>query len=95
MLGHEVRLPVDIIYGQPKTSKSNPGEYLQNMREKLDKAHIIARKHLLHAANYHKCRYDLKASMNPYCPGDFVLYLHEERREANAVNYSHCTMDLM
>ena len=81
MLGREVRQPVDILYTQPGISELNPGVYLQNMREKLNKAHQIARKYLLHTANYHKCRYDQKASMTPYHPGDLVLYLHEQRKE--------------
>ncbi|KAK3098081.1 hypothetical protein FSP39_015944 [Pinctada imbricata] len=57
------------------------GSYLQDLREKLNKAHVIARKHLQQSANYHKCRYDQKASITPYHPGDYVLYLHEERKE--------------
>ncbi|KAK3085543.1 hypothetical protein FSP39_005031 [Pinctada imbricata] len=84
MLGREVCLPVDIIFGQPKSYEGNiitKGSYLQELREKMNKAHAIARKHLQQSANYHKCRYDQKASISPYNPGDYVLYLHEERKE--------------
>ncbi|KAK3108183.1 hypothetical protein FSP39_002802 [Pinctada imbricata] len=80
-LAHEVGLLVIIRAGPYVCGEWEFGSNLQELREKMNKAHAIARKNLQQSANYHKCRYDQKASISPYNLGDYVLYLHEERKE--------------
>ena len=84
MLGREANLPLDLIFKSSVCEEDDPplyGDYVENLRETLYRAHEMARKHLQHSADYHKCRYDAHTFLNQYEPGDNVLYLHEERKE--------------
>ena len=51
------------------------GEYAERLRDKLSRAHMVARKHLGLAAKRQKLRYDVKQVLHQYEPGDFVWYL--------------------
>ena len=78
MLGHEVNLPVDILYGQPVTDEhfESESEYVETLKKKLEAAHEFARQQLQRSACRQKRYYDLKVYGNPYQRGDFVwLYL--------------------
>ena len=54
MLGREVRLPVEVMYGNhttfPDERVSNPGEYVERLRQRIVDAHRLARKYLHNAA---------------------------------------------
>ncbi|XP_045161051.2 uncharacterized protein LOC123525957 [Mercenaria mercenaria] len=62
-MGHEVRLPADLIFGHKDIrTEERPtcGEYVQDMREHLHKAHEVARRHLKMSAKRSKQIYDVK-----------------------------------
>ena len=78
MLGREVRLPAEVIVG---SSTCHPGEevalyghYVNQLRDRLQSAHDVARKHLRESALRQKDAYDAKLSVNSYQPGDLVWY---------------------
>ena len=82
MLGREVRLPAEIMFGS-LTSISEPivsyGEYVDQLRRKMQHAHYVCRKHLEKAAFRQKYNYDAKQNLNMYKPGDPVWLLNESR----------------
>ena len=89
MLGHEVRIPSEIKYGSrtchPYEMVSSYGEYVTNIRGRMQEAHNLARKYLGTAAKRQKENYDVKASTNKYQVGDFVWYLSEARKGQQSV----------
>jgi hypothetical protein len=64
MLGREVRLPSEIMFGSGKSHLgeeiSSYGQYVTKIRERLQKAHDVTRTHLQTAANRRKDYYDAK-----------------------------------
>ena len=57
------------------------GEHAVHIRERLFKAHEVARKHLASNAKRRKDHYDVKANLASYEVNDKVWYLDEIRRE--------------
>ncbi len=82
MLGREVRLPMEVTHAvQPKLDEPLCyGEYVGNLRDKLHKAHTIARDNLKGATERQQGYYDAKATLNKYHPGHLVWYLNESTR---------------
>lgn len=78
MLGREIELPVDLIYGphpqreQFKDKVDAKHEYVLNLQEKLWKVQERARKNIIAASDKQKRQYDIKAKQNSYKVGDFV-----------------------
>ncbi len=89
MLGREVRLPMEVIHGYTESRNKSHGEHVDYIRERLYKAHEIARKHLKEAAQRQKDYYDIKTHLNTYCPGDMVWYLSEIRKEGVSPKLQH------
>ena len=84
MLGREVRLPTELMYGGNKGNRaeiSTYGEYVDWLQDRMHRAHGIARKHLGTAAKRQKEIYDSKLCLHLYQTGDLVWYLHESKRE--------------
>ena len=82
-MGRETRLPAELIYGSLTTKGANVtsyGEYVDNMRAKMQYAHEVARKHIGKSANRSKEIYDVKLMVNSYSEGDAVWCLLENRK---------------
>ena len=82
MLGREVRLPVDVIYNikDPVTDAMfSVGEYVNKLRDKLQKAHVLARKKINTSVERQKHYYDLHTKEMSYEVGEKVLYLQESQ----------------
>jgi hypothetical protein len=83
MLGRETSQPVDLLYGNPNSMDnvySNVGEYVAALRDKLIRAHQVARKHLESAHLRQKYQYDINSKENMFNPGDAVWLLNETRK---------------
>lgn len=74
MLGREVRLPAEVMFG---TCRQEPTEtyveYVEKLKQRMNRAHEVARTHLSTAAKRQKKVYDARLSTNTYSPGDLVL----------------------
>ena len=84
MLGREVRLPAEVAWGSLTRNEGeigSYGEYVALLREKMQRAHQVARRHLQVAAKRQKSGHDIKMSLNKYKPGDAVWYLAECRKK--------------
>lgn len=80
-LGREVRLPADLIYGlrQPNEFLSETA-HVELIRERMIRAHEVARRYLKANAKRSKEIYDTKVAYANYSPGDLVWMLHEGRK---------------
>ena len=83
MLGREVRLPAEIMFGKHNTDDEEVvsyGQYVEKLRERMETAHDVARKHLEANSKRHKQIYDSKGTYHQYQPGDMVWY-HSEIKQ--------------
>lgn len=77
---NEVRLPSEVIYPPVTSTKeltSSYGTYVEEIRNQLNKAHEICRRHLGHAAERQRKLYDSKTCPHKYATGDLVWKLNE------------------
>jgi len=84
MFGREVRLPVEVMLGSHGSQGgpiSSYGDYVAKLKTKMQKAHLVCRKHLEISAKRQKAYYDTKQSFYKYKPGDAIWYLNEKRIE--------------
>ncbi|MCG8045846.1 MAG: RNase H-like domain-containing protein [Candidatus Thiodiazotropha endolucinida] len=80
MLGREVRLPAELLHGDTIGSRdeiTSYGDYVDQLRDRMQTAHQVARKNIGKAASVQKDRYDVNVYQTAYAPGDFVWYLSE------------------
>ena len=78
MLGREVRLPVEVMYGTKTTSELNScGEYASQLRDMMQHGHNVARKHLEKAAIRRKELHYVKDKLETYTPGNRVWFQTE------------------
>ena len=82
MLGHELRLPGELLMEQTELSlPTTHADYIDNIRTKLKKAHEIVRKNLQSAMERQQDRYDSRLLHNRYKPGDLVWYRNDQITE--------------
>ena len=82
MLGREVGLPIKVTHVvHPKLDEPvSYGEYVENLRDKLHKAHTIAWDNLKGVTEWQQGYYDVKATLHKYHPGHLVWHLYESTR---------------
>ena len=92
-MGREVRLPAELAFGTAKTRDGFPitsyGEFVDRLRQRMQHAHDIARRHLSSAAKRSKDLYDTKIALNKYNEGDAVWFLHETREVGVSPKLQH------
>ena len=77
MLGREVRLPVETMLGASPDDADEVVSYcahVSSIRDHLQHAHEVARKHLQASSKRQKDSYDAKKSFHRFEPGDYVWY---------------------
>ena len=84
LLGREVRLPHEVVFGSTVGGDkyeqvASYGEHVVTIRNHLQKAHELARKHLGRAAEHREANYDLKVHYEPYRVGDLVWVKNEAK----------------
>ena len=80
MLGREVFLPVDVIFGRPPGQELEAEEYIQDLQHRLEVAHEYVRAKLQKASQRQKRYYDRKAHGKLFEAGD-VVWLFEAGRK--------------
>jgi hypothetical protein len=83
MLGREVRLPAEVLFGSGKLDKdeiASYGDYVTRLRERMSIAHHVARKHLGDAAVRRKTNYDAKSNLIRYKRGSMVWFLSDNNQ---------------
>ncbi|CAG2200977.1 unnamed protein product [Mytilus edulis] len=86
-LGREIRFPYKLTREGTEfvseTEQGTWGNHALKVRERLQKAHHVARKHLEVNLRKRKDHYDVKANLVQYQKFDKVWYLNETRREGS------------
>ena len=84
MLGREVTLPVQLVFGgPPRTNNSasvNESEYVIGLKDRMDRAFAIVQENLRKVARRQKKDYDTRISMRMYDVGDLVYFLDSTRK---------------
>ena len=84
MFGREARLPIEVILGIGATStgedEASYGDYVNSLKERMQVAHDLARKHLGWNALRMKESYDAKKNLNQYNRGDLVWHATESKQ---------------
>jgi transposase InsO family protein len=76
MLGREVRLPAQILYTSPNNAEEfdSYSDYVEKLKDRMERAHEVAREHLQKSAKRQKEHYDGKCLLYSYDAGDLVWY---------------------
>ena len=75
MFGRQVRMPIDIMYGNPTPQPSTVPQYVTDLRTRLEAAYRQVRERMSHKLERQKDLYDKRVHGSPYEPGDLV-WLH-------------------
>ncbi|KAI3373158.1 hypothetical protein L3Q82_006121 [Scortum barcoo] len=84
MFGHELRTPVDLIFGPPPEPEveGEPGlDYLYHLRERLNEVHNLTRQTLAAAGVRQKRAYDSRCSGGEFAAGAQVWVYCPERKK--------------
>ena len=76
LFGHEVQLPVDVMFGRQSNHKPEVSDYVRNVRDTLEEVHEHAREHLRAAQKRQKDHYDQRIAGEQIKVGDRV-FLHD------------------
>ena len=79
MYGHELSLPVDLMYGQPNEEYVGQSQYVSNLQSRSDAVHNFARHAVQLQQRRTKKRYDLRADKALFDQGDLVWTAHPQR----------------
>ena len=78
MLGRQVRLPSELLFGSGTNHVGEEitsyGDYVDKLKERMQKAHEITRKHLNQVAERQQRDHDFKINLNRYKQGSLVWY---------------------
>ncbi|KAG8194787.1 hypothetical protein JTE90_017228 [Oedothorax gibbosus] len=61
LMGRELRLPCDLLFGRPPDDPSSPVEYLEDLKARLEDVHLFARERIDINTSRMKTRYDAKS----------------------------------
>uniref|UniRef100_A0A674P0I3 Gypsy retrotransposon integrase-like protein 1 n=1 Tax=Takifugu rubripes TaxID=31033 RepID=A0A674P0I3_TAKRU len=84
MFGHELRTPVDLVFGSPPEPELEgaPGlDYLHSLRKRLQLVHEMTRKALSDAGLRQKRAYDSRCRGQDFAPGEQVWVDSPERKK--------------
>ena len=83
MFGREVTLPIDLLLGpfMDQKQKSSQVPYIQNLREKLEVIHEVARENLEKSSERQKRVYDHRANAHSYCVGENVFLFDPSKKK--------------
>ena len=80
MIGWNVKLPIDLIFGQPPECIPTISMYVQKQREHMINVHNKTRKNMEIASNKQKKHYDHRSQKMGFDPGDKVWYYYPRRK---------------
>ena len=82
VFGRECALPIEMMVGSPPDTPKCPVEFVQQIKELMQKAHAFAREKLNISAAKQKRNYDRYAGpTRKYSPGDNVMYFYTPKNQ--------------
>lgn len=83
MMGHELRIPVDVMYGQPLGYQDNyKSEFAKQLTESLELTHKFARSRLCLSSERMKNQYDIDSSKDCFQKGENVWLYTPQRKKS-------------
>ena len=73
--GREVDLPIDLVMGLPPVSSLGVSEYVYRLKQRMDRAHEVARAQLNKSAKHQKKYYDPRSNSQKLAPGDALMLI--------------------
>ena len=89
MFGRQVKLPVDLIYGSSKIEEVPVQEYVQRLKEDLQRSYQLVRDRCVTEHKRQKAIYDEKVHGAPFNQGDLV-WLHSPAVPRGLSRKLHC-----
>jgi len=89
-LGHEVRMPIDIVMGLPPDdgkAATTPHDYLDKLKNDAANAYRLAREKLRASAERRKWQYDLKVKPEQFGIGDWVYYHYPRKFQSKSAKW--------
>ncbi|XP_044317449.1 uncharacterized protein LOC123038055 [Drosophila rhopaloa] len=80
LLGRELRLPSELLYGRPSPHPESYPAYVEQLQNRLRLTQQIGRRNLMAAANVNKLRYDLRSHPVEFAVGEEVWLYCPTRR---------------
>jgi hypothetical protein len=86
MLGHELRLPLDLLTGRPPDEElpGNPQQFVKELQENLAEVHHQVRENLKFTGNVMKRYHDVKAHKVCYTESDRVWFYNPQRKKGQS-----------
>ena len=83
MFGREIRLPVDLMFGVPKSEKdlTDTCDYARSLQDKIRKVHGYAREHLTIQSDRQKRKYNQRLNQKTYDRGAPVWFYNPKRKK--------------
>ena len=81
--GHEIRLPIDLVFGQPERENNSNvygSQYPNRVSDRIDEVHEFARGRLRIASDAMKRNYDIKSNLHEFQVGEAVWLYDPVRR---------------
>jgi hypothetical protein len=88
MLGREMTLPIDVLYGSPDQGESEVHEYTTELKLRLDNAYRDARKQIESQHKRQKRVYDQRHHGRPFEAGDFAWVYNPRYKKGLATKLS-------
>ena len=91
MLGRDLKLPIDLIYGRPEEPAQTVTEYAATMQGKVEQVHNFAREHIKMMLDKMKQRHDLNVANEGQClqQGDAVWFHNPQRKQGLTPKLQH------
>ena len=83
MFGREIRLPIDLIFGEPGSESDRTvygTQYANDLRDRLNEVHEFARNRMRVASDAMKRKYDIKSNLKVFQVGDVVWVFDPTRK---------------
>ena len=81
--GHEIRLPIDLVFGQPERENSEQvygSQYANQLSDRINEVHEFARSRLQIASDTMKKNYDIKTNLFEFQVGDAAWFYDPVRK---------------
>jgi len=96
-LGHEVRMPIDVVMGLPPEEMNQPitaHDYLDKLHSNAADAYRLAREKLRASAERRKRHYDVKVKSEQFEVGDWVYYYYPRRFQSKSAKWQRSYIGL-
>lgn len=81
VLGRDLRLPRDLVFGTPRETVSDVNGYVEALRESMLETHALVRNRIKIVSDRMKAQYDVRANHGGFVEGDLVWLYNPQRKK--------------